>query len=165
MKKITKIDELPKVQPTNNKLKVAAYARVSTDSDDQLISLKAQREHYENYIKSNPEWEFAGLYYDEGISGTRKERRPELLRMIEDCKKDRIDFIITKSISRFARNTVDCLELVRMLIDIGVYIYFEKENLNTGDMESELMLSILSGFAAEESASISQNTKWSIQKR
>ena len=165
MKKITKIDELPKVQPTNNKLKVAAYARVSTDSDDQLISLKAQREHYENYIKSNPEWEFAGLYYDEGISGTRKERRPELLRMIEDCKKDRIDFIITKSISRFARNTVDCLELVRTLIDIGVYIYFEKENLNTGDMESELMLSILSGFAAEESASISQNTKWSIQKR
>ncbi|EPA6470881.1 recombinase family protein [Listeria monocytogenes] len=165
LKKITKIGEIPQVQLSNNKLKVAAYARVSTDSDDQLISLKAQREHYENYIKSNPEWEFAGLYYDEGISGTRKERRPELLRMIEDCKKDRIDFIITKSISRFARNTVDCLELVRTLIDIGVYIYFEKENLNTGDMESELMLSILSGFAAEESASISQNTKWSIQKR
>ncbi len=165
MKKITKIDELPQVQLSNNKLKVAAYARVSTDSDDQLVSLKAQRDHYENYIKSNPEWEFAGLYYDEGISGTRKERRPELLRMIEDCKKDRIDFIITKSISRFARNTVDCLELVRRLIDIGVYIYFEKENLNTGDMESELMLSILSSFAAEESASISQNTKWSIQKR
>lgn len=165
MKKITKIDELPKSQLSKNKLRVAAYARVSTDSDDQLISLKAQREHYENYIKSNPEWEFAGLYYDEGISGTSKEKRPELLRMIRDCKKGRIDFIITKSISRFARNTVDCLELVRMLIDIGVYIYFEKENINTGDMEGELMLSILSGFAAEESASLSQNTTWSIQKR
>ena len=165
MKKITKIDELPQGQLPNTKLRVAAYARVSTDSDEQLESLKAQREHYERYIKSNPEWEFAGLYYDEGISGTKMEKRTELLRMIRDCKQGRIDFIITKSISRFARNTVDCLELVRKLIDIGVYIYFEKENLNTGDMESELMLSILSGFAAEESASISQNSTWSIQKR
>lgn len=103
--------------------------------------------------------------HDEGISGTKMEKRTELLRMIRDCKQGRIDFIITKSISRFARNTVDCLELVRKLIDIGVYFYFEKENLNTGDMESELMLSILSGFAAEESASISQNSTWSIQKR
>lgn len=165
MKKITKIDELPQGQLPNTNLRVAAYARVSTDSDEQLESLKAQREHYERYIKSNPEWEFAGLYYDEGISGTKMEKRTELLRMIRDCKQGRIDFIITKSISRFARNTVDCLELVRKLIDIGVYIYFEKENLNTGDMESELMLSILSGFAAEESASISQNSQWSIQKR
>ena len=127
MKKITKIDELPKSQPSKSKLRVAAYARVSTDSDDQLVSLKAQREHYEKYIKSNPEWEFAGLYYDEGISGTKKEKRPELLRMIRDCESNRIDFIITKSISRFARNTTDCLELVRLLMDIGVYIYFEKE--------------------------------------
>lgn len=165
MKKITKIDELNKTQSSNIKLRVAAYARVSTDSDEQLESLKAQREHYENYIKSNPEWEFAGLYYDEGISGTKKEKRPELLRMIRDCESNRVDFIITKSISRFARNTTDCLELVRHLMDIGVYIYFEKENLNTGDMESELMLSILSGFAAEESASISQNTTWSISKK
>ena len=119
MKKITKIDELPKSQSSKSKLRVAAYARVSTDSDDQLVSLKAQREHYENYIKSNPEWEFAGLYYDEGISGTKKEKRPELLRMIRDCESNRIDFIITKSISRFARNTTDCLELVRHLMDIG----------------------------------------------
>jgi len=165
MKKITKIDEMSKSQFSINKLRVAAYARVSTDSDEQLESLKAQREHYEKYIKSNPEWEFAGIYYDEGISGTKKEKRPELLRMILDCESDRIDFIITKSISRFARNTTDCLELVRQLIAIGVFIYFEKENLNTGDMESELMLSILSGFAAEESASISQNATWSINKR
>ena len=165
MKKITKIDELIKTQSSNIKLRVAAYARVSTDSNDQLVSLKAQREHYEKYIKSNPEWEFAGLYYDEGISGTKKEKRPELLRMIRDCQKGRIDFIITKSISRFARNTTDCLELVRQLLNIGVFLYFEKENLNTGDMESELLLSILSGFAAEESASISQNTTWSISKK
>jgi len=165
MKKITKIDELTKSQLSKNKLRVAAYARVSTDSDEQLESLKAQREHYENYIKSNPEWEFAGLYYDEGISGTKKEKRPELLRMIRDCESNRVDFIITKSISRFARNTMDCLELVRQLLNIGVFIYFEKENLNTGDMESELMLSILSGFAAEESASISQNMTWSISKK
>lgn len=165
MKKITKIDELTRSQLSKNKLRVAAYARVSTDSDEQLESLKAQREHYENYIKSNPEWEFAGLYYDEGISGTKKEKRPELLRMIRDCESNRVDFIITKSISRFARNTMDCLELVRQLLNIGVFIYFEKENLNTGDMEGELMLSILSGFAAEESASISQNMTWSISKK
>ena len=165
MKKITKIDELTRSQLSKNKLRVAAYARVSTDSDEQLESLKAQREHYENYIKSNPEWEFAGLYYDEGISGTKKEKRPELLRMIRDCERNRVDFIITKSISRFARNTMDCLELVRQLLNIGVFIYFEKENLNTGDMEGELMLSILSGFAAEESASISQNMTWSISKK
>ena len=106
MKKITKIDELTKSQLSKNKLRVAAYARVSTDSDEQLESLKAQREHYENYIKSNPEWEFAGLYYDEGISGTKKEKRPELLRMIRDCESNRVDFIITKYISRFARNTM-----------------------------------------------------------
>ena len=133
MKKITKIDELQKTLYSKTKLRVAAYARVSTDSDEQLVSLKAQREHYENYIKSNPEWEFAGLYYDEGLSGTKKEKRPELLRMIRYCENDRIDFIITKSISRFARNTTDCLELVRHLIDIDVFIYFEKENLNTGE--------------------------------
>ena len=165
MKKITKINELERPLLSKTKLRVAAYARVSTDSDEQLVSLKAQREHYETYIKSNSEWEFAGLYYDEGISGTKKEKRPELLRMIRDCENGKIDFIVTKSISRFARNTMDCLELVRSLMDIGVYIYFEKENLNTGDMESELMLSILSGFAEEESASISQNTSWSINKK
>jgi site-specific DNA recombinase len=165
MKKITKIDEISKSQPAKTKLRTAAYARVSTDSDEQLVSLKAQREHYESYIKSNPAWEFAGLYYDEGISGTSKEKRSELMRMVRDCENGRIDLIITKSISRFARNTIDCLELVRKLKDLGVYIYFEKENLDTGDMESELMLSILSGFAAEESASTSKNVTWSIQKR
>lgn len=92
MKKITKINELERPLLSKAKLRVAAYARVSTDSDEQLVSLKAQREHYETYIKSNSEWEFAGLYYDEGISGTKKEKRPELLRMIRDCENGKIDF-------------------------------------------------------------------------
>ena len=106
-----------------------------------------------------------GLYYDEGITGTKKDVRAGLLSMIADCEDGKIEFIITKSISRFARNTTDCLEMVRKLIGLGVHIYFEKENINTGTMESELMLSILSGLAESESISISENTKWAIQRR
>lgn len=165
MKKITKI-EGNMADPFNKpKLRVAAYARVSTDSTEQLISLEAQKNHYETYIKANSDWESAGIYYDEGISGTKKKKRSELLRMLSDCENGKIDLIITKSISRFARNTTDCLEMVRKLVDLGVYIYFEKENINTQSMESELMLSILSGLAESESISISENNKWSIQKR
>lgn len=163
MKKIFKVEDI--AASSKRKLRVAAYARVSTNSDDQLVSLKAQKEHYESYIKLNPEWEFAGLYYDEGLSGTKKYNRTGLLDMIADAKQGKIDFILTKSISRFARNTTDCLEMVRRLIDVGVFIQFEKENINTGSMESELMLSILSGLAESESVSISQNSKWAIQKR
>lgn len=164
MKKITKIAE-NKDSLFRSKLRVAAYCRVSTNSNEQLVSLQAQKTHYETYIKANPEWEYAGLYYDEGISGTKKKNRVELLRMLSDCENRKIDLIITKSISRFARNTTDCLEMVRKLVDLGVYIYFEKENINTQSMESELMLSILSGLAESESISISENNKWSIQKR
>lgn len=164
MKKITKIEE-NKRSSNSPKLRVAAYCRVSTDRDEQLVSLQAQKDHYETYIKANPEWEYAGLYYDEGISGTKKGKRLELLRMITDCENKKIDLIITKSISRLARNTTDCLEMVRKLVDLGIYIYFEKENINTQSMESELMLSILSGLAESESISISENNKWSIQKR
>lgn len=165
MKKITKIESNKTNSFIKPKLRVAAYCRVSTDSDEQLVSLQAQKAHYESYIKANPEWEYVGLYYDEGISGTKKENRSDLLRMLSDCETGRIDLIITKSISRFARNTTDCLEMVRKLIDLGVHIYFEKENINTGSMESELMLSILSGLAESESISISENTKWAIQRR
>lgn len=147
------------------KLRVAAYCRVSTGSDEQLASMETQKTHYEAYIKANHEWEFAGIYYDEGISGTKKEKRTELLRLITDCENRKIDFIVTKSISRFARNTTDCLELVRKLTDLGVFIYFEKENINTQSMDSELMLTILSSLAESESISISQNSQWSIQKR
>ena len=164
MKKITKIGaNEPLVQ--KKKLKVAAYCRVSTASDEQLISLEAQKAHYEKYIRSNDEWEYVGLYYDEGITGTKKDVRGGLLSMIADCEDGKIEFIITKSISRFARNTTDCLEMVRKLADLGVSIFFEKENINTGAMESELMLSILSSLAESESVSISENSKWSVQKR
>lgn len=138
---------------------------MSTDSDEQLISLDAQMKHYESYIKANPLWEFSGLYYDEGITGTKKEKRPELLRMISDCEDGRIDYIVTKSISRFARNTTDCLGLVRKLQKLGIFIYFEKEEIDTGKMENELMLSILSGLAESESVSIAENNKWSIKRR
>jgi len=165
LKKVTKIAQNTADFTERPKLRVAAYCRVSTDSDEQLESLQTQLKHYESYINANPDWEFAGLYYDEGITGTKKEKRPELLRMISDCENKKIDFIVTKSISRFARNTTDCLELVRKLIDLGIFIYFEKENINTGSMESELMLSILSGLAESESVSISENNKWSVKRR
>ena len=159
MKKVTKIVPNAVELTEQPKLRVAAYCRVSTDSDEQQESLDTQIKHYESYIKANPAWEFAGIYYDEGFTGTKKEKRPALLRMLSDCTNKKIDYIITKSISRFARNTIDCLELVRKLLDLGIFIYFEKENLNTGSMESELMLSILSQLAASESASISENNK------
>ena len=132
MKKVTKIAEHTVSLTEHNKLRVAAYCRVSTDSDEQLESLDAQIKHYESYVNANPEWEFAGLYYDEGISGTKKEKRPELLRMIADCEDRKIDLIVTKSISRFARNTTDCLELVRKLLDLDVFIYFEKDYIKHG---------------------------------
>lgn len=165
MKKVTKIAQNTQGFTEQPKLRVAAYCRVSTDSDEQRVSLDAQIKHYESYINAKQDWEFAGLYYDEGITGTKKEKRPELLRMIADCENKKIDFIVTKSISRFARNTTDCLELTRKLLDLGIFIYFEKENINTGSMESELMLSILSGLAESESVSISENNKWSIRRR
>lgn len=164
MRRITKIPE-NKGLSAKKKIRVAAYCRVSTASAEQLISLEAQKAHYENYIKSNDEWEYAGLYYDEGVTGTKKEVRDGLLSLISDCEKGMIDLVITKSISRFCRNTADCLELVRKLLDLNIYINFEKENLNTGSMESELMLSILSSLAESESMSISENEKWSIKRR
>ena len=165
MKKITKIERNTSFTSEQPKLRVAAYCRVSTDGEDQLVSLDAQMKHYDSYIKQNSEWEFAGIYYDKGITGTKKEKRPEFLRLISDCESKRIDLIVTKSISRFSRNTTDCLEVVRQLIDLSVFVYFEKENIHTGSMESELMLSILSGLAANESTSISENNKWSVKQR
>lgn len=162
MKRITKIDAAAKEL---KKLRVAAYARVSTDSADQLVSLDAQKEHYEQVIKNCPNWEFAGLYYDEGVSGTKMAKRDGLLRMLADCERGLIDYILVKSISRFSRNTVESVETVRRLSAMGIYIFFEKENIDTGKMEGELMLSIMSSLAEDESRSLSENNKWSIQKR
>lgn len=165
MKKVTKIDKIQPSQATKKKLRVAAYCRVSTDSDAQLESLETQKEHYKSYITSRDDWAFAGLYFDEGITGTKADKRPKLMQLIDDCKAKKIDFIITKSISRFSRNITDCLEIVRTLLNLNIPVYFEKENINTGSMESELFLSILSSMAEGESTSISENNKWSIKKR
>lgn len=159
---LTKIDQLP---PETRKLNVAVYCRVSSDRDTQLISLDNQKSHYERLTAAIGNWELTDYYYEKGISGTKKETRPELMRMLHDCETGRIDLILTKSISRFARNTTDCLELVRKLNALGISIYFEKENINTGDSESELILSILASLAEEESHSISENCKWAVQKR
>jgi site-specific DNA recombinase len=147
-----------------SKLRVAAYCRVSTSSDDQKESLTYQRLHYEKYIKSNPDWEYVDVYSDEGISGTKKDNRIALMRLIADCENKKVDIIVTKSISRFSRSTTDCLELVRKLSDLGVYVVFEKESIDTRAMDGELMLSILSGLAENESRSMAQNIKWSIRK-
>ena len=138
MKTVTKIDVITAPVDEVKRLRVAAYCRVSTDSDAQLESLEAQKSHYEQYISRHPEWELAGIYYDEGISGTKKEKRPELLRLIADCEAGRIDYIVTKSISRLARNTTDSLEIVRKLNALSIPIFFEKENFNTGDMDGAI---------------------------
>lgn len=164
MKKITKIG-VNETLIQKKKLKVAAYCRVSTASDEQLISLEAQKAHYENYIRSNDEWEYVGLYYDEGITGTKKDVRAGLLSMIADCEDGKIEFIITKSISRFARNTTDCLEMVRKLTDLGISIFFEKENINTMDAKGEVLLTIMASLAQQESQSLSQNVKLGFQYR
>ena len=113
------------------KLRVAAYCRVSTDSDEQATSYEAQVEHYTEFIQKNPEWEFAGIYADDGISGTNTKNRDEFNRMIEDCEAGTIDMIITKSISRFARNRLDCLKYIRQLKDKNIPVFFEKEAINT----------------------------------
>lgn len=147
------------------KLKVAAYCRVSSSKEEQLNSFEAQVNHYTNLIKNNELWEFAGIYADEGISGKSKEKRTEFMRLIKECEGRKIDMVITKSISRFARNTADCIEVVRKLKTLGVAVFFEKENINTMNAESELILSVLSSIAQEELSSLSQNIRWGNQRR
>jgi DNA invertase Pin-like site-specific DNA recombinase len=147
------------------KIRVAAYCRVSTDSEEQATSYEAQIEHYTNYIKSNPEWELAGIFADEGITGTNTKKREEFNRMIEECMQGKIDMIITKSISRFARNTLDCLKYIRQLKDKNIPVYFEKENINTMDSKGEILLTIMASLAQQESQSLSQNAKLDIQYR
>lgn len=137
-----------------DKIRVAAYCRVSTDSDQQEMSFETQVEVYQKKISENPDWEFAGVYSDEGITGTKAEARPGFQKMIKDAEDGKIDRIITKSISRFARNTLDCIAYVRHLKDIGTTILFEKENIDTGSSYSEMLLTVLAAFAQEESRSI-----------
>lgn len=147
------------------KRKVAAYARVSTDSEEQLSSYEAQVDYYTRYIQSKSNWEFVEVYTDEGISATNTKRRDGFKRMIKDALDKKIDSIITKSVSRFARNTVDTLTTIRKLKEKGVEVYFEKENIYTLDSKGELLITLMSSLAQEESRSISENVTWGQRKR
>ena len=144
--------------------RVAAYCRVSTDDEEQLTSYNTQKRVYTDMVMANKEWELVGIYADEGISGTRADKRPEFKRMIDDCFAGKIDYIITKSVSRFARNTVDCLDHVRKLKARGIGVYFEEQNIDTLKCDSELYLVIYAGFAQSESESMSKNITWSYRK-
>ena len=153
--------------PINEKKKrrTAAYARVSTDSEEQLTSYSAQVDYYTNYIKSRDDWEFVSVYTDEGITGTNTKHREGFKRMVADALAGKIDLIVTKSVSRFARNTVDSLTTIRQLKEHGTECYFEKENIWTFDSKGELLITIMSSLAQEESRSISENCTWGQRKR
>ena len=152
-------------QDAKPKLRVAAYCRVSTDSDEQATSYDAQVEHYTELIQKNPEWEFADIYADDGISGTNAKKREDFNRMIDDCEAGNIDMIITKSISRFARNTLDCLKYIRKLKEKNIPIFFEKESINIMDAKGEVLITIMDSLAQQESQSLSQNVKLGLQLR
>lgn len=161
-KTVRRLENLAPVIPMRKR--VAAYARVSDGKDAMLHSLSAQISYYSELIQKMPGWEYAGVYIDKALTGTR-DTRQEFNRMIEDSKAGKIDMIITKAISRFARNTVTVLETVRELKNIGVDVYFEKEKIHSMSGDGELMLSILSSFAQEESLSVSENCKWRIRDK
>ena len=149
------------IQPTiaaeqNQKIRCAAYCRVSSNSEDQINSFIAQTRYYEKAFENSETEQLVDIYADEGITGTREDKRDEFQRMISDCRKGKIDRIYTKSISRFARNTRDCLKNVRELKSLGITIFFEKENIDTANMTDEMMITIMGGLAQEESVSISK---------
>ncbi len=162
MQKSVKI--IPSIPKLPTKKRVCAYARVSSDKDAMHHSLSAQVSYYSDLIQKNSGWEYVGVYADEGITGT-KDTRAEFKRLIEDCHAGKIDIVLTKSISRFARNTVILLETVRELKELGIDVYFEREHIHSMSGDGELMLTILASFAQEESLSVSENCKWRIRKR
>lgn len=147
------------------KIRMAAYCRVSTNHEDQQLSYENQVRFYTDYISNDPKFELANIYADEGLSATNTKKRESFNQMIKDCEEGKIDRIITKSISRFARNTLDCLNYVRKLKELGIGIYFEKENIDTLDSKGEVLLTILSSLAQDESRSISENSQWGIKRR
>ena len=157
---------IPATKPESEiTLRVAAYCRVSTDSDDQRNSFAAQNTHYRELIMSHDQWEMVDIYADEGITGTSAKKRPDFQRLLSDCRKGKIDKILVKSISRFARNTTDCLETIRELKALGISIYFEEHNIDTKNVASEMLTAVLASCAQAESESISKNTRWGIQKK
>lgn len=156
-----RIFKLPKIK----KIRVAAYARVSTEKDEQHNSLEVQKAYFTKYIKERNDWQFAGLYYDDGISGLSRKNRDGFNRLIEDALQGKIDLIVTKSISRFARNTLDTISTIRKLKGRGIGVFFQKENIHTLDSKSEFVLTLMSSFAQEESRSISENCTWGQRKR
>ena len=167
-KTVTKIAANPALSKRNDPnriLRVAAYCRVSTDDEDQLNSYRTQKSYYTELIKKNPKWRFAGIYADEGITGTMVKKRDDFLRMIEDCEKGKIDLILIKSVSRYARNIVDCISYVRKLKALGIGIYFEEQNINSLTEDSEVYIGIYGVMAQSESENISANVKWGINKR
>ena len=154
-----------KAKEDTQKTRVAAYCRVSTEYEEQESSYEMQVQHYTSYIQGNPDWEFAGVYADDGISGTNTAKREAFNRMIDDCKAGKIDMILTKSISRFSRNTVDCLKYTRELKTLNISVFFEKENINTLDSKGEVLMTIMAALAQQESESISANVRLGIQFR
>ena len=158
-----KVTRVPLIAPLPRRKKVAAYARVSVEKDASLHSLAAQISHYSSLIQSRKDWEYAGVYADEGLSGT-KANRPEFQRLLQDCRAGKIDMVLVKAISRFARNTVTMLETVRELKTLGIDVYFEKENIHSISGDGELMLTILASFAQAEAQSASENCRWRIRK-
>jgi Site-specific recombinases, DNA invertase Pin homologs len=145
-------------------LRVAVYCRVSTSSDEQLSSYQAQLEYYQKKVKDNPRWILVGIYADQGVTGTSTKHRKEFMRLIRACERGKIDLVITKSVSRFSRNTLDGLEYIRRLKSIGVGVYFEKENVNTLTMDNELILTFMMSAAQAESESLSGNVRWGHRK-
>lgn len=165
---ITKIEANPILTSTRQeyrRLRVAAYCRVSTDEEDQLNSMETQVQYYTSKIAENPNWTLAGIYADEGITGTRADKRERFMQLMRDCEKGKIDLILTKSTTRFARNTVDSLTWIRKLRAMGIGVYFEEQNLDSLKAENETLLGFFSVMAQSESESISANVKWGIQKR
>lgn len=158
-----RIEEIPASPKKPKVTRVAAYARVSSDKDAAFHSLEAQTEYYQNYIAAHPDWELVAIYSDNGISGTTIHR-PEFQRMLQDCREGKIDLIVTKSVTRFARNTVILLETIRELKKLGVDCYFEKEDMHSISPDGELLLTLLAMYAEEEARSASENQKWRIQK-
>ena len=165
---ITKIEANPILSSRKDeyrRLRVAAYCRVSTDEEDQLNSLETQMQYYTSKIAENPNWTMVGIYADEGITGTRADKRDKFMKLMRDCQKGKVDYILTKSTSRFARNTVDSLTWIRKLRAIGIGVYFEEQNLDSSKVENETLIGFFSVMAQSESESISGNVKWGIHKR